>query len=432
MRQIAITYVLVINIVGLILTGMDKRKARRGSRRISERALFLVALLFGSVGVLTGMLLFHHKTRKLRFTLGIPILLVLQLVVSGLLFYTNHQQEQSPSQVVQSELDRILALDDETIRAWVSSDLPPDSNLSSGESRADLPAAFREFFRAFSYRIHQETITGNQATVTVQISNIDAHALAKDLCTEMMKRSVSIFPDENMRTTSDYYELLQRTILANDYETVVTNARFDLQKENGRWKIKEDERLEDELVGGLISDMNNPYLLSASEVLAIHLDALKELNEEQWIQYLAIDDLFSIGNTDYASAIDQAYAQQLKESFDYEIISCEEHRPDAEAVVRIKSVDMTKVLSQYRASLLSYALNTPSLGDSGAALSDEASRLLLEALTENKSTAKTEVSLSFSNDGAAWEIYFEPDFINAVMGNLDTAIQKFASSGAQD
>lgn len=72
-------YLLIINLTGFILMGMDKSRARRHLWRIPEKTLFLTAVLGGSAGALAGMYLFHHKTKHWYFVLGMPVILVIQL-----------------------------------------------------------------------------------------------------------------------------------------------------------------------------------------------------------------------------------------------------------------------------------------------------------------------------------------------------------------
>lgn len=72
-------YLVVVNVIGLAIMGIDKQKAKRGRFRISEKALFFVAFLGGSIGVKTGMELFRHKTHHKKFVYGIPAIIVLQL-----------------------------------------------------------------------------------------------------------------------------------------------------------------------------------------------------------------------------------------------------------------------------------------------------------------------------------------------------------------
>lgn len=83
-------YLLIINALGFILMLADKHKARKNKWRIPEATLMTVAALGGSVGSLLGMYLVRHKTKHLKFTLGIPAILVVQIgiaVAVYLLFY---------------------------------------------------------------------------------------------------------------------------------------------------------------------------------------------------------------------------------------------------------------------------------------------------------------------------------------------------------
>lgn len=64
-----------------VMMGLDKRRARRGGRRISERTLFVFALLGGAIGGTAGMFVFRHKTRHRSFRLGFPPLAAAQLAL---------------------------------------------------------------------------------------------------------------------------------------------------------------------------------------------------------------------------------------------------------------------------------------------------------------------------------------------------------------
>lgn len=78
MTKFLLLYLLIINAVGFLLMLVDKHKARKNLWRIPERTLLLTAALGGSVGSLLGMYTFRHKTRHLKFTLGIPLILAAQ------------------------------------------------------------------------------------------------------------------------------------------------------------------------------------------------------------------------------------------------------------------------------------------------------------------------------------------------------------------
>ena len=82
MVQILLLYLLIINAAGFLLMLADKRKARKGLWRIPEATLMGVAALGGSVGSLLGMYTVRHKTKHLKFVLGIPALLVIQIFLA--------------------------------------------------------------------------------------------------------------------------------------------------------------------------------------------------------------------------------------------------------------------------------------------------------------------------------------------------------------
>ena len=87
-------YLLVMNLVTFLVFGLDKWKAKRkvkneSVRRVPERALFLLAILGGSLGALLGMKVFHHKTLHKSFRFGIPAILTLRVLIPlGLLVWS--------------------------------------------------------------------------------------------------------------------------------------------------------------------------------------------------------------------------------------------------------------------------------------------------------------------------------------------------------
>ena len=75
-------YLAAINLATFIVSGADKRRARKGKWRVPEKTLFLLPLLGGSVGALLGMRVFHHKTRHWYFVWGIPAILLAQIALA--------------------------------------------------------------------------------------------------------------------------------------------------------------------------------------------------------------------------------------------------------------------------------------------------------------------------------------------------------------
>lgn len=82
-----LSYLAVVNLDGFLLMGADKSRAKKNRRRIPEATMFLVAVLGGSLGVLLGMYAFRHKTLHTKFTVGIPLLLFFETVLTIVLIY---------------------------------------------------------------------------------------------------------------------------------------------------------------------------------------------------------------------------------------------------------------------------------------------------------------------------------------------------------
>lgn len=81
-----ILYLVIINVITFVIYGVDKYKAIRQEWRIRESTLLGLALIGGSIGGWLAMYIFHHKTKKVKFFVGIPVILVIQIVVFSYLF----------------------------------------------------------------------------------------------------------------------------------------------------------------------------------------------------------------------------------------------------------------------------------------------------------------------------------------------------------
>lgn len=76
--KILLVYLAVINILAFAVYGIDKNKAEKHKWRIPEAVLITLAVLGGTVGAFAGMLVFHHKTNKPKFVIGLPVILLAQ------------------------------------------------------------------------------------------------------------------------------------------------------------------------------------------------------------------------------------------------------------------------------------------------------------------------------------------------------------------
>jgi uncharacterized membrane protein YsdA (DUF1294 family) len=84
MAETLLYYLIAINIVTLIVYGIDKVKAMKGKWRISEATLLLLAIIGGSVGAWLGMKTWHHKTMHKKFKYGLPLILLAQIALIAL------------------------------------------------------------------------------------------------------------------------------------------------------------------------------------------------------------------------------------------------------------------------------------------------------------------------------------------------------------
>lgn len=79
--KLAAGYLVIMNLAGVAVMGMDKEKAKKHAWRIPEKTLFFVSLIGGSVGTWAGMYLFRHKTKHWYFVIGMPAILILQIMI---------------------------------------------------------------------------------------------------------------------------------------------------------------------------------------------------------------------------------------------------------------------------------------------------------------------------------------------------------------
>ena len=76
-----LVYLFIINAVGFAVMLADKYKAKKNLWRIPEATLLSIAVIGGSIGVYAGMRLFRHKTLHLKFSIGVPIILAIQIIL---------------------------------------------------------------------------------------------------------------------------------------------------------------------------------------------------------------------------------------------------------------------------------------------------------------------------------------------------------------
>lgn len=82
-----LSYAVIINIIGFIIMIIDKYKARKNKWRIKESTIFIIGLIGGATGVVLGMTMFRHKTQNKKFYIGMPLIVIVQSILSIILLY---------------------------------------------------------------------------------------------------------------------------------------------------------------------------------------------------------------------------------------------------------------------------------------------------------------------------------------------------------
>ena len=73
-------YFICINLIGFFVMWLDKRKAKKGAWRVPEKTLFIITGLGGGIGTIAGMYVFRHKTQKIQFVVGFPLITILEII----------------------------------------------------------------------------------------------------------------------------------------------------------------------------------------------------------------------------------------------------------------------------------------------------------------------------------------------------------------
>lgn len=82
--DLIIYYLILINLISFLTFALDKNRARKNKWRTPEKSLMTLSIMGGSLGSLIGVYLMKHKTQRKKFTLGIPIILLIQAILVGL------------------------------------------------------------------------------------------------------------------------------------------------------------------------------------------------------------------------------------------------------------------------------------------------------------------------------------------------------------
>ena len=411
-----------MNCIGFGAMWADKRKAIRHRWRISERTLLMTAALGGSIGVLAGMYIFRHKTKHLKFVIGVPAILAAQLILFLVIAGGHRQRMGSPSGVVRTQLEQIRQISGMSMPGFLFYQDESEAGIES-ENTQDAVAAASLFFRNFTYKLEDEQIDGDRAAVDVTITNLATHALARDLCLSLTKQNILFAgTSDDHPTADDYYTLLKDTLSSHEYPLKDTTATFHLTYEGKRWQLIQDQQLQDAVSSGFISALQDPDLVKPEEVLTMYMDQFAQMDTESWRSYLEMNDIFATGSTAWAEKLDTLYASLIAQYYDWSLDSCEADGQSAVAGITVTSIDMPHVLAYYKESLLDYAGTSDSITSPSEEQADASASFLYDCLQSYAQAGTVEVTLNLQNDGRVWQIVVSDELTNAFLGDIDKAL----------
>ncbi|MDO5425666.1 MAG: hypothetical protein Q4F41_18305 [Eubacteriales bacterium] len=327
-----------------------------------------------------------------------------------------------PEQTVVSELELIKKLDEQTILSFVSYEDIMSSEAPSTDIGPETTEAVQLFFQNFDYRILSSRVSKNTAIVKVRLTNLDMQSLARDMCLALTARSADPRTAPEDLSMNDYFALLGEVMKSHSYKILSTDARFELTKlSDGSWSILSGDDLEDQLVGGFISYLNDPYLVTPEEILALTFDYFLEFSPEDWIAYLNMDDIFATGST-LGEELDLELASQISRYFSYQIKDSTIDGDSASVTLTVTSLNLENVLNDCREKLLDYAATTEAIRATDAELADKTAKMLLTSLKANETTLSQDIDILFTNNGSSWEMQLGENFSNALLGNAVSAI----------
>jgi len=431
-----ICYLLIINIISFLAFAVDKQKAIKHQWRIRESSLFLLAILGGGIGCLASMLIFHHKTKHPSFSIGIPSILIIEIIGICCLYTLTGcgaKEVPAPVAVVEDELNQLKNSDTKTVTSSLANvELFPDAQ-SGAETDPDILEVFTLFFENFDYKITDYTIDENTASVDVELTTIDAKVLAKDFLSQSIIKQIqgSAAPSAVTYKTQDYYLSLHKLLAQNDYDDVTIPYTFHLTCNEEEWQIDADEDLDNLLSGNFATYVADSDLFTPEEMVALYLDTIKGFDKEQMNQFLALDELFS-ADDEYKRTISKALAEQLLKYLDYNILDSTSDGVSAKVRTEITSCDCLGIIQNYTQQVNEYTATSQALQDGISGRLTKANQILVDCINNNTDSAATEITMTLVNNGVNWELKFDEALAQAILGNIGEAVQSVSGTLADD
>ena len=345
----------------------------------------------------------------------------------------SHVDKTDVEAVITNELNLLKNLDSDTTQKYVSyKELFPDTTQEIELSK-EVKEVFSLFFRDFDYEIRNVDVDNDtkEASVSLQLSTLDARTLAKDyaqasLETAILKAAASdtSATEETTDSLEERYLILDNLLKNNKYETVARDCTMTLQNtgtDHDEWEIQRSHSLENDLVGGLISYLSDNNLLSPEETLTIYLNTLKSMNTEQMGDYLGIESLLNTSDSD-KNSIASALVEQVHQNFDFKITGCEEQGYTATISTEITTFDSSAILNTFSEEQDAYLSSADAVIDGSEKRYLKTLEMLLNDIKNNTATITSTADFHLTNDGVSWKLDDSNTTIgNAIFGTLSNS-----------
>ena len=361
-----------------------------------------------------------------------PFLLFILMSVT-FLTGCSHVDKTDVEAVITNELNLLKNLDSDTTQKYVSyKELFPDTTQEIELSK-EVKEVFSLFFRDFDYKIRNVDVDNDtkEASVSLQLSTLDARTLAKDyaqasLETAILKAAASdtSATEETTDSLEERYLIIDSLLKKNKYETVTRDCTMTLQNtgsDHDEWEIQRSHSLENDLVGGLISYLSDNNLLSPEETLTIYLNTLKSMNTEQMGNYLGIESLLNTSDSD-KNSIASALVEQVHQNFDFKITNCEEQGYTATVSTTITTFDSASILNMFSQEQDAYLSSADAVIDGSEKRYQKSLEMLLNDIKNNTANITSTADFHLTNDGVSWKLDDSNTTIgNAIFGTLSNS-----------
>ena len=369
----------------------------------------------------------------MKIAKGLMPFLLFILMSVAFLAGCSHVDKTDVEAVITNELNLLKNLDSDTTQKYVSyKELFPDTSQEIELSK-EVKEVFSLFFRDFDYEIRNVDVDNDtqEASVSLQLSTLDARTLAKDyaqasLETAILKAAASdtSATEETTDSLEERYLILDNLLKNNKYETVARDCTMTLQNtgtDHDEWEIQRSHSLENDLVGGLISYLSDNNLLSPEETLTIYLNTLKSMNTEQMGNYLGIESLLNTSDSD-KNSIASALVEQVHQNFDFKITNCEEQGYTATVSTTITTFDSASILNTFSQEQDAYLSSADAVIDGSEKRYQKSLEMLLNDIKNNTANITSTADFHLTNDGVSWKLDDSNTTIgNAIFGTLSTS-----------